>query len=96
MNDEGSNQSTGAVLTGAFRSSVNPLELKFRTIPDVSSLRFTISLEQVARLLLMALLLVLLVPAMLTLAVLAIVVARGLGVPLCAPSLPGSVMTKRS
>jgi hypothetical protein len=87
MNDDGSSHPAGVAATGSLRSSANPAGLEF-----LSSLHFATSVGRVARFLLMTWVLILLLPAMLILTVFAIMVTRGLGVPLYTP--PANTMKK--
>jgi hypothetical protein len=96
MIENGSTQIPAIVATGGLQSSPGSLQLELSPIAGVRSFQFASLFEQSAKLVLTALLLLLLFPTMLTLGLLAIMVARVFGVPLYAPTSSSSpVTTKR-
>jgi hypothetical protein len=95
MIDNGSSQISAMVATAGLQSSPNPLELELRPIAGVGSFRFASWFEQSVRIVLTTVVLLLLFPTMLTLSLLAIVVARVFGVPLYASASSSPLVTTK-
>jgi hypothetical protein len=86
MFENGSSQIPALIATGTLPSSSSSRDPESPPIPDADSFAFAALFEQSAKIVLTALFALVLFPAMLTLSVVAILVARVLGVPLWAPA----------